>query len=118
MQLIANAPEHFMVISGDDNLALPQIACGMKGVISVAANYFARDFSQMVQHCLHNNWEAARSLHYKMLPALDLMFTENNPAGIKAFLSQQNIGNNQFRLPVVPVSAATEKSIELFIKNY
>lgn len=118
MRLIANAPEHFMVLSGDDNLVLSQIACGMKGVISVAANYFAKDFSAMVKSCLANKFDEARVLHYKILPALDLMFAENNPAGIKAFLATKNICANYFRLPVVPVSNPCKLSIENFIKNY
>jgi 4-hydroxy-tetrahydrodipicolinate synthase len=118
MQIIAHAPEHFMVISGDDNLALSQIAVGMRGVISVAANYFAKDFSQMVQLSLQNKYEEARALHYKILPALDLMFAENNPAGIKAFLATGKICKNNFRLPVVPVSKPTEDAIALFLSLY
>ncbi len=118
MQLIANAPEHFMVLSGDDDLLLPQLACGMQGVISVAANYFATDFSQMVQHSIQQNFVEARKLHYKMLPAFNLMFAENNPAGIKAFLSTKQLCNNTFRLPVVPVSDALKLEIQTFLQNY
>jgi 4-hydroxy-tetrahydrodipicolinate synthase len=118
MQIIQNAPDHFMVISGDDNLTLAQIACGMKGVISVAANYFAKDFSQMVQFALQNKYEEARNLHYNMLPAFNLMFAENNPAGIKTYLAQKNICKYTFRLPVVPVSADAQIAIQNFLTNY
>ncbi len=118
MQLIANAPEHFMVLSGDDDLVLPQLACGMQGVISVAANYFAADFSQMVQLGLQQNFTEARKLHYKLLPAFNLMFAENNPAGIKSFMSTQQLCANTFRLPVVPVSNELQQKIEVFVKGY
>jgi 4-hydroxy-tetrahydrodipicolinate synthase len=118
MEIVANAPEHFIVISGDDNLCLAQIACGMKGVISVAANYFAKDFSQMVNFCLNGEFEAARSIQFKLLPAYNLMFDENNPAGIKAFMVNENLCENYFRLPVVPVSENCKQNIENFIKHY
>ena len=118
MQIIANAPSHFTVISGDDNLALAQIACGMKGVISVAANYFASDYSSMINFCLQNNFEAARAILFKLLPAIDLMFCENNPAGIKAFLNAHSLCSQQHRLPVVAVSEITNVNILNFVKNY
>jgi 4-hydroxy-tetrahydrodipicolinate synthase len=118
MQLVANAPDHFMVLSGDDDLVLPQLACGMQGVISVAANYFAKDFSQMVQFGLQQNFTEARKLHYKLLPAFSLLFAENNPAGIKAFMSTQQLCNNTFRLPVVPVSEPLQQKINVFVAKY
>jgi 4-hydroxy-tetrahydrodipicolinate synthase len=117
MKLVAGAPEHFYILSGDDDLVLPQLACGIKGVISVVANHFAADFSSMVQHGLNNDIKQARSIHYKLLPAIELMFAENNPAGIKSFLNQIGICENSFRLPVVPVSKATQEAIENFVKS-
>ncbi|WP_298740141.1 4-hydroxy-tetrahydrodipicolinate synthase [uncultured Chitinophaga sp.] len=118
MQIIKDKPEGFLVISGDDALALPQLACGMDGVISVAANYFAADFSAMVKAALDNNIPAARNLHYKMHEAFELMFAENNPAGIKAFLHYGGITENAFRLPVVPVSRELDAKIKAFVSNY
>jgi 4-hydroxy-tetrahydrodipicolinate synthase len=115
MEIVANAPNHFMVLSGDDNLVLSQIACGMKGVISVAANYFAKDFSKMVQFCLEQNFEEARKIQFKLLPAYNLMFEENNPAGIKAFMVKNKLCGNFFRLPVVPVSSALQHKIKAFV---
>ncbi len=117
MEIVAKAPEHFIVISGDDNLCIAQIACGMRGVISVAANYFAKDFSQMVNYCLNGNFEAARTLQFKMLPAYNLMFEENNPAGVKAFMANKDLCGNYFRLPVVSVSENCKHNIENFIKH-
>ncbi|WP_295122503.1 4-hydroxy-tetrahydrodipicolinate synthase [uncultured Chitinophaga sp.] len=118
MEIIRSKPEGFVVVSGDDGLALSQIACGMDGVISVAANFFAKDFSAMVQAALANNYEEARRLHYKMLEGYDLMFAENNPAGVKAFLAYANIVENTFRLPVVPVSDELHAKIKKYLAAY
>lgn len=104
MQIIKDKPADFLVTSGDDALALPLIACGLDGVISVAANYFAADLSAMVRAALMNDFPAARMLHYKLQEAFELMFSENNPAGIKAFLHHAGMIENVFRLPVLPVS--------------
>lgn len=118
MEIVARKPEGFLVISGDDAVAFPQLACGMDGVISVAANYFAKDFSDMVRAALEENYTEARRLHYRMLEGFDLMFAENNPAGIKAFLHFDKLVENVFRLPVVPVSDALEAKINTYLKTY
>lgn len=119
MQIIKDKPEDFLVISGDDAVAMPQLACGMDGVISVAANYFAKDFSEMVKASLAGDFAAARALHYKMLEGFDLMFAENNPAGIKAFLyNDRIIAENVFRLPVVPVTNELHDKIKTYLKGY
>jgi 4-hydroxy-tetrahydrodipicolinate synthase len=118
MQIIKDKPKDFLVLSGDDALALSQLACGMDGVISVAANYFAADFSALVQAALKSDFAAARTLNYKLLEAFDLMFAENNPAGIKAFLHYAGIVENTFRLPVVPVSDELSKKIDAYMKQY
>lgn len=119
MQIIKDKPEGFLVISGDDAVAMPQLACGMDGVISVAANYFAKDFSEMVKVSLAGDFAAARALHYKMLEGFDLMFAENNPAGIKAFLyNDRIIAENVFRLPVVPVTNDLHDKIKTYLKGY
>lgn len=118
MQIIRDKPKDFLVISGDDGVAFPQLACGMDGVISVAANYFAKDFSAMVKATLDGNLAEGRRLHYKMLEGFDLMFMENNPAGIKAFLSFDKIIENTFRLPILPVSNDLQTKINTFLKGY
>ncbi|RPD42558.1 4-hydroxy-tetrahydrodipicolinate synthase [Chitinophaga barathri] len=118
MEIIARKPKGFLVISGDDAVAFPQLACGMDGVISVAANYFAKDFSSMVRAALEENYTEARRLHYKMLEGFDLMFAENNPAGIKAFLHYDKLVENVFRLPVVPVTESLQSRISAYLKAY
>jgi 4-hydroxy-tetrahydrodipicolinate synthase len=116
MQIIKDAPEEFLVVSGDDNLAMAQIACGMKGVISVAANCFPKDFSEMVSVALDEDFTTARALNNKMLEGYDLLFAENNPAGVKAFLTELGIIENAVRLPVVPLSASLHEQVRVYLK--
>ncbi|WP_341843163.1 4-hydroxy-tetrahydrodipicolinate synthase [Chitinophaga caseinilytica] len=118
MQIIRDKPKGFLVISGDDGVAMPQLACGMDGVISVAANYFAKDFPAMVKAALAGDFETARNLHYRMLEGFDLMFAENNPAGIKAFLHQAGLMENVFRLPVIPATEALQQQIKKYLSAY
>ena len=115
MQILRDRPESFLVVSGDDALILPQLACGMDGVISVAANSFPKDFAAMIQFGLNNNFEAARKLHYKLLEAYDLLFVENNPAGVKGFLYEMGLIENELRLPVTPLSNATQQKVKAFL---
>ncbi len=110
MELVQHAPEHFVVLSGDDNLVLAQAAIGMKGVISVAVNCYPHDFCKMVHHALRNEMEDARALHYKMLHAVNLLFAEGNPTGVKYVLSQQGVCENVLRLPLVPASEALHQA--------
>ncbi|MGH2643309.1 MAG: 4-hydroxy-tetrahydrodipicolinate synthase [Chitinophagaceae bacterium] len=118
MHIIKNKPDDFTVVSGDDMLAMSQVACGMEGVISVAANYMPQDMSKMIHAALENRFDMARELHFSMMKAFELIFAENNPAGIKAFLSVAGLCNNHLRLPVVPVSELLMKQIKEYIKVY
>lgn len=118
MQILRDKPKDFIVVSGDDALALAQVACGMEGLISVAANYYAKDVSAMIKAALQNNYPVARELNNKLQEAFDLMFEENNPAGPKAFLNGAGISENILRLPVVPVSEGLRSRIDTFAKNY
>jgi 4-hydroxy-tetrahydrodipicolinate synthase len=115
MQILKDKPADFFVTSGDDNLALAQIACGMDGIISVAANGFPKYVSKLVQHVLKGELSSARALHYDLLPGFDLMFAENNPSGIKAFLSEMGIIENYLRLPLVPISSGILKEIQQYL---
>ncbi|RAJ83213.1 4-hydroxy-tetrahydrodipicolinate synthase [Chitinophaga dinghuensis] len=118
MQILRDKPKDFIVVSGDDALALAQLACGMDGVISVAANYFAADFSAMVNAALNNDFPGARILNNKMMQGFDYMFCENNPAGIKAFLAHKGLMENYFRLPVVPASDNLYQQIGAYLSKY
>ena len=118
MHILKNAPSDFLVVSGDDHIAMPLIACGMSGVISVVANCFPQEFSDMIRLALNNDFEAAQKIQYKLLEGLDLLFVENNPAGVKAFLHQMNLIENEVRLPVVPLSDIYSKKIANFLAAY
>ena len=93
-----------MVISGDDAITLPMIACGAEGLISVVANAYPLHYSNMVRFCLQGNYEQARILHYNYSDIINSMFAEGSPSGIKAYLSEMGLCQNTFRLPVWPVS--------------
>lgn len=114
MEILKDKPEDFLVVSGDDMLAMPQIACGMDGVISVAANCYPQQFSDMVRASLKSDFIAAKKLNDFLLPAYTLLFEENNPAGVKAFLAEMNIIKNELRLPNVPASETLIQKIKSF----
>ncbi len=111
MNLIANKPEGFLVISGDDALTLPHIAVGGDGVISVVANAFPKRFSEMVKWALNGNLELARQKHYELLEIIHYLFKDGNPAGIKYILKLINICSDKVRLPLVNVSPSTASKL-------
>ena len=104
MELIRIKPIDFTVISGDDGLTMPLISTGVEGVISVLANAYPKQWSDMVRYALKFEFDKAAPIHYKFLPEIDNMFAEGNPAGVKAYLNQLGIVKNELRLPMVPVS--------------
>ena len=117
MKILRDAPKDFLVVSGDDVLAFPQIACGMQGVISVAANAFPKEFSDMVRSSLNYDLKKAKSINDKLIKAYELMFAENNPAGVKAFLSEMGLIKNNLRLPLVPVKKKLQEQVKAFVKD-
>lgn len=104
MHLVKNKPNGFLVLSGDDATALPLIALGFDGVISVVANAFPLEFSKMIQLSLQGDYEKARQLQYKLIDIIYSLFEEGNPAGVKAYLYCKKMVENSLRLPLVPVS--------------
>ena len=117
MELVQNKPDHFAILSGDDDLVLPQISIGMEGVISVAANCFTRDFTNMFNAALEGDFNKGRSLHYKLLQGIHLLFTEGNPAGVKCVLNEMGICEDNLRLPLVRVSEGTKGKIQEYLKS-
>jgi 4-hydroxy-tetrahydrodipicolinate synthase len=117
MQIIKNKPKDFMVISGDDLITLPMIACGGEGLISVVANAYPEDFSEMVRLCLAGRFNEALSLHYKYADIINSMFAEGSPGGVKAYLSEMGLCSNIVRLPVWPVSAKHLEKIKALMKG-
>jgi 4-hydroxy-tetrahydrodipicolinate synthase len=117
IEILKGRPEDFFVTSGDDDLVLPEMACGMDGVISVAANAFPKAFSTMVNHCLKNEFPAAVKINNEMLEVYRLLFAENNPSGAKAFLAEMNIIQNELRLPGVPLSDELHGQIKKYLQQ-
>ncbi len=117
MRIIKGKPENFLVISGDDVLTMPVIAAGGAGVISVLANAYPSQTSDIVNNSLKQNFKAARELHFRFMEMIDLLFVEGNPAGVKAMMNQMNICQNTLRLPLVPVSKAVMERIQKAMKE-
>ena len=115
MEILKARPDNFLVVSGDDALAFPQLGCGMDGVISVAANAFPKAFSAMVNHGLAYEMAEAKKINETLMPAYDLMFAENNPAGVKAFLSELGLVKNIVRLPVVTLSGELHRQVKTYL---
>jgi 4-hydroxy-tetrahydrodipicolinate synthase len=115
MQILRDKPGDFLVVSGDDALTLPQIACGMEGVISVAANALPKAFTDMVRASLKGDFKAAKKLNDTLIEAYDHMFTENNPAGVKAFLVELGLIENYLRLPMVPLSDEVHGKVRKYL---
>jgi len=117
MQIIKNAPSGFGVISGDDAITLPLISVGGSGVISVIANAYPGEWSKMVNLALNNNYKEARKIHYKFTDLINHIFSDGNPAGIKAVLSIIGLIQNQLRLPLTPVSRQVYNQIKQSVES-
>ncbi|MBT5871427.1 MAG: 4-hydroxy-tetrahydrodipicolinate synthase [Bacteroidetes bacterium] len=118
MELIGKAPEDFLVISGDDMIALPMTLAGGAGVISVIAQGFPRAFSDMIHLALQRKVDMAYAIHYKIAPAIDHIFEQGNPAGIKAVFDALNLCEPTLRLPLVEVDAVLNAKIKAFVHAF
>jgi 4-hydroxy-tetrahydrodipicolinate synthase len=107
MAILRERPENFRVLSGDDALTFPLIALGAEGLISVASNEAPALMSQMVNAALSGEWDAAREMHYRLLPLMESNFIESSPGPVKAALALMNLIEENFRLPLVPVQEKT-----------
>ncbi len=117
MRILRDAPDNFLVISGDDPITLPFIAMGMQGVISVVGNAFPKQFSDMVRASMRNDFEAAKPLHYALLEFTELIFREGSPAGVKAALKHMHICDDNLRLPLWKVSDMLEGKIHAAVDS-
>lgn len=115
--VLRDRPSEFLVVSGDDALGFPQVATGMHGVISVAANSFPTAFSSMVRAALKGDLKKAKKLNDSLLDAYHLLFVENNPAGVKAALAELGIIHNYLRLPLVPLSDQYAEQLRSYTKR-
>ncbi len=118
MELIAQCPEDFLVISGDDMITLPMVLAGGAGVISVIGQGFPAAFSEMVRLGLDRKVDEAYDIHYKIAPSIDYIFEEGNPAGIKAVFKSLGICGDNVRLPLVSASAELKAKIEQYVNEF
>ena len=117
MRLIQHKPEGFLVISGDDMVTLPMVLAGGDGVISVIGEGFPKDFSEMVRLGLQRKVDAAYQLHYKLADAIDMIFEQGNPAGIKAVFKYLNLSTDTLRLPLVNINQDLDNRIKAFVEG-
>ena len=115
--IIKNKPADFDVISGDDALTFPMIACGAVGVISVIGNALPKEFSRMIRLEFNGEYEPARKIHHKFTELYKLLFVDGNPAGVKALLSEMGMIQNVLRLPLVPTRIQTLHKMAEILKD-
>ena len=115
MQLIQNKSNDFLVISGDDMIALPMVLAGGSGVISVIGQGFPKQFSALIRLGLERKVDEAFDLHYLLSESIDMIFEQGNPGGIKEVLKSLGLSENTVRLPLVNVSAELASKIAVFV---
>ncbi|MWB94262.1 4-hydroxy-tetrahydrodipicolinate synthase [Flavobacterium sp. GA093] len=117
LQLIKNAPKDFLVISGDDMIALPIVLAGGAGVISVIGQGFPKEFSEMIRLGLNRKVNEAFKTQYLLSDCIDMIFEQGNPAGIKQVFQALGIADNTVRLPLVSVDDSLANRLNEFVKN-
>jgi 4-hydroxy-tetrahydrodipicolinate synthase len=117
MDLLARKPADFAVLSGDDNMVFPLMALGGTGVISVASNIVPDRVSKMVGAALKGDWNAARKMHYELLPLFKIIFIETNPIPIKAAMAMKGMMKEVYRLPMCPMSAKNRETLAATLKE-
>jgi 4-hydroxy-tetrahydrodipicolinate synthase len=110
-RLLADRPEGFLVISGDDAITLPMIALGGDGVVSVIGNSYPELISSLVNSAITGDYESARKLHFSLSPMIKAIFKEGNPAGIKAAMEIRGWSKNVLRLPLIPATSKLSQEI-------
>ena len=117
MDVINELPKNFTVLSGDDNMTLPLMALGGKGVISVASNIIPREMHDLTEYALNGNFEKARKLHYQLLPLFKGIFIETNPIPIKAALAMKGMIKESYRLPMCEMKAENKEKLRKILKD-
>ena len=118
LDLLKNKPADFLVISGDDDLALGIVLAGGAGVISVIGQAFPKEFSEMIRLGLKGDAKAAYKYHFRLMDVIGYIFEENNPTGIKAVFNALNLCEGYVRLPLVQASSHLKTKIEKFVKEF
>jgi 4-hydroxy-tetrahydrodipicolinate synthase len=117
MQLLKNKPKDFLVISGDDMIALPMVLAGGSGVISVIGQGFPKEFSEMIRLGLNRKVDEAFKTQYVLDDCIDMIFEQGNPAGIKQVFLSLGIAENVVRLPLIKVDESLAGRIDQFVKK-
>ncbi len=117
MEIIKNRPKNFKVFSGDDASGLPMIALGADGLVSVCANEIPKETSRMIEKALDGAHTASRKLHYQILPLMEANFIESSPAPCKFVMKEMGLLEENLRLPLVPVTEPTRKTLREIIKE-
>ena len=117
MEIIRNRPAHFTLLAGDDSLALPIIASGGHGVISVLSNYAPGQFGACINAALSGDFEKARALHYPLFDLMQLNFIETNPIPVKGILSMMGICEEHYRLPMQPLLKENKEKLREALIN-
>ncbi len=117
MKLIKSKPDNFLVISGDDMIALPMVLAGGSGVISVIGQGFPKEFSEMIRLGLNRRVDDAYKIQYLLDECIDMIFEQGNPAGIKQVFQSLGIADSFVRLPLVKVDESLRNRIDQFVKK-
>jgi 4-hydroxy-tetrahydrodipicolinate synthase len=117
MEILRERPANFCVLSGDDAVTLPLIALGAEGIVSVASNEIPDLMSQMTELALAGKWSDARTLHYRLLPLMEINFIESSPGPVKAAMAMMGLLEENFRLPLVPIQEKSRNRIREVISE-
>jgi len=116
-ELVSSCPDDFIVLSGDDPVAVAHMAVGGRGVVSVASNEVPAEMVHVVEMCERGDFASARKLHHWLLPLLQVNFVESNPIPVKAAMAAMGLLEENYRLPLVPPSAAAREKIVHVLQN-
>jgi len=117
-QVILACGPDFSVLSGDDNLTLPLMSVGGRGVISVIANIVPRETAEMTHAALAGDWKLARELHLKLFPLARAAFMETNPIPVKEAMGMMGMLEPEFRLPMCPMGAANRERLRAILVQH
>ena len=117
MHILKQRPRNFKVFSGDDSSTLPLISLGADGLVSVCANEIPKETAKMVEHALNGSFHFARKIHYRILPLMEANFIESSPSPCKFVMKEMGLCQENVRLPLVPVTAATRAKLKEIMKD-
>jgi len=118
LELLKNKRDDFLIISGEDKLALPLVLAGGAGVISVVGQALPKSFSEMIRLGLKGECQKAFSIFYGLTESIDLIFAEGNPSGVKSMLNSLQISGSKVRLPLVEVTSDLQQKINIFVTDF